>query len=103
MAISIVEVFLPAAFPDGTPIPKAQFDLVHEELMEQFGGLTSYDRKPARGLWKESDHVDVDPILIVEVMTGSVDKRWWKAFRNRMEEAFRQKEILIRVHSASRL
>jgi|SRR3954462_6746018 hypothetical protein len=104
MALRIVEIFLPAAFPDGTPVPKAQFDLVRQEIVELFGGVTSYDLTPARGLWKDAGQVEADPIVVMEVMTtGSVDKRWWKAFRNRMEDAFRQKEILIRVHTASRL
>ena len=103
MALRIVEIFLPAAFPDGSPVPKAQFDLVKQELVELFGGVTSYDLTPAQGLWKDAGQVEADPIVVMEVMTGSVDKRWWKDFQHRMEVAFRQKEILIRVHTASRL
>ena len=103
VAINIVEIFLPAAFPDGSPVPRAQFDLVKQELVELFGGVTSYDLTPARGLWIDAGQVEADPIVVMEVMSDQVDKRWWKSFRNRMEESFHQKEILVRVHTASRL
>jgi hypothetical protein len=103
MPVKIVEIFLPAAFPDGGPVPKAQLDLVRQELLEKFGGVTSYDRSPARGLWKDAGQVEADAVVVLEVMTPSLDKSWWKAFRQRMEDSFHQKEVLIRVHEASRL
>ena len=103
MSVNVVEIFLPSVFPDGSFVPAAQLELVQQELVEQFGGVTAYNRAPAQGLWKDAGQVQADTMVVMEVMTPTIERSWWKAFRKRMEDTFHQKEILIRAHSASRL
>ena len=37
-------------------------------------------------------------MIIMEVMTKRFDRSWWKKYRKSLEKAFRQDEIVIRVH-----
>jgi hypothetical protein len=39
-----------------------------------------------------------DDMIIMEVMTKHFDLAWWKKYRKSLETAFRQEEIVIRVH-----
>ncbi len=69
-----------------------------KELTEKVGGITTYSRSPAKGLWKEtSDKTVKDDIIIYEVMAQGLDKAWWKSCRERLEKLFRQDEIIIRT------
>jgi len=99
----VVEIFVPTTFGTGGQIPKALLELLKQELTDEFGGVTAYTRSPAEGLWKSGDNVERDVVLILEVMTGSIDKPWWKAFRQRTEAVLRQQEILIRASRVTRI
>ena len=70
---------------------------VRQELTEKFGGITTYTRSPATGLWKENEEKTVrDEIVIYEVMTKNIDTRWWKSYKRKLEDNFSQDEIVIR-------
>jgi hypothetical protein len=89
----LVEIFLPLADNLGRGFPPANFAKKAEELKRQFNGVTVYDRKPARGKTQDSS----DDIIIFEVMTPDLDRAWWASFRARLEQEFKQDEILIRA------
>lgn len=99
----LVEVFLPASYGDGEPVPQSVISLIRDELVEKFGGATIYSRAPMEGLWADGSSVVRDSIIVIEVMVEEVDKKWWKEFRQRIEALLRQEELLVRVTSASRL
>jgi hypothetical protein len=101
--MQVVEIFLPARFPDRTPVPAGQLELVRSELTELFGGVTAYSRSPAVGEWKHGQDVERDLMVIFEVMVNTIEKEWWSGFRDRLAATFRQQEILIRSHKVSRL
>jgi hypothetical protein len=101
--MQVVEIFLPVRFPDGTPIPAGQLELVQSELAELFGGVTAYSRSPAVGEWKHGQNVERDLMVIFEVMVGKIDEEWWSSFGGRLKATFRQQEVLIRSHKVSRL
>ena len=69
-----------------------------EELKRKFGGVTVYDRSPAKGKTVTSS----DDIVIFEVMTDDLERAWWSSCRARLEAKFAQ-EILIRAASIERL
>ena len=64
-----------------------------EELKRKFGGVTVYDRSPARGKTVTSS----DDIVIFEVMTDDLERAWWSSCRARLEAKFAQDEVLIRA------
>jgi hypothetical protein len=44
----------------------------------------------------ETGKTNHDELIIVQVMTGDLDKEWWKQFKQSLEQIFRQDEMLIR-------
>lgn len=94
----LIQIFLPLRDNAGRPIAQAHFDQLARELGDRFGGLTSYARAPATGLWKRSRNAprQRDQIVIYEVMARRLDARWWKQLRRRLEKTFRQQQILVR-------
>lgn len=89
----LVQMLLPVADR------RATYDSIARELTERFGGATAYTRAPAAGLWKSpSQRTERDDIIVVEVMVDRLDRKWWGAFRRRLEKRLRQKEIVVRAH-----
>ena len=73
------------------------FTGIQQGLTEKFGGITTYTRAPATGLWKETEDKTVkDAIVIYEVMAEEIDKNWWQSYKTKLEAIFNQEEILIR-------
>jgi len=100
----VIQIFLPLKRNDGGDQPRALFGEVRRELVERFGGLTAFSRAPAEGLWEDGDGaVERDSIVIFEVMAEALDRAWWDAFRERLEECFAQEEILLRASAVERL
>ena len=101
--MNLVQILLPLYDPDGVRFPAAQFDAVARELTRRFGGLTAYARSPAAGLWEEHGHTQRDDIVVYEVMVESLDPYWWAGYRERLEDEFRQKELVVRAQEIRRL
>ena len=100
----VVEIFLPLNRADGTAQPAERFAELRGELVERFGGLTTFTRAPAEGLWEdEADRVERDRIVIFEVMAEEIDRGWWSALRERLERDLDQEEVLIRASAVDRL
>jgi hypothetical protein len=75
-----------------------EYEKVRDELTELYGGITAYVRSPAKGLWKESSTLTVhDDIVTYEVMTGTLDREWWLAYREGLAVRFRQDMLIMRV------
>lgn len=93
----LIQVLLPIYDNKKIPFPIELFMTVRQELTEKFGGITTYTRSPATGLWKENEEKTVrDEIVIYEVMTKNIDTRWWKSYKRKLEDNFSQDEIVIR-------
>ena len=99
----LVELFLPIADNDGHRFPESAFARVRGELTDRFGGVTSFSRAPAHGITEESGQTVHDDIIVMEVMTESLDHLWWQNYRNTLAVIFRQDEILIRATETIRL
>ncbi|GAB7027733.1 hypothetical protein [Geotalea toluenoxydans] len=94
----LIQLLLPLFDNDGHPFPQTIYLQVRDELAEHFGGITTYVRSPAEGLWKEGKTSTVrDEIVIYEVMTKELDRSWWKEFRERLELLFRQESLVVRA------
>ena len=94
----LVQILLPLYDNDGVPFGEETFAPTRAELLERFGGVTAYQRAPARGLWK-TDEGDVarDDVAVFEVMAEELDRAWWTRYRGTLERRFRQDTIVIRA------
>jgi hypothetical protein len=93
----LIEIFLPLADNEGKAFTQSAFEAVEKELVERFGGVTSYPRAPASGLWKDSAAAKVqDDLLVYEVMAEELDQNWWSRYRERLERSFRQEKLVVR-------
>jgi len=94
----LMQIFLPVRDNNGKTFPKDNYSSIGEALTKKFGGLTSYTRAPAEGLWKdERNGAHHDDIVIFEVMAAELDGLWWQAYKQQLKQTFSQDEIIIRV------
>jgi hypothetical protein len=93
----LIQLLLPLCDNDGHPFPQAMYLKVRDQLTEHFGGITTYVRSPAEGLWKEGSCGTVrDEIVIYEVMAKELHRDWWQQFREMLEVLFKQEAIVVR-------
>lgn len=77
---------------------------MRQELTDRFGGLTTYARAPAQGVWQETDGPPKrDDIVVYEVMTDVLDRVWWAKYRRELQRRFAQEELVIRGQEIERL
>lgn len=96
----LIQILLPLFDNEGKQLGKDLFDQVRHELVQQFGGLTSYARSPVSGMWKEDEQAPAqhDDLIVYEVMSDSLDEAWWRQYRATLEARFRQKQLVVRAH-----
>lgn len=94
----LVQFLLPLCDNQGHPFERAAFDEVHDEMTEQFGGVTAYLRAPAEGAWQDSaGEVMRDDMIIVEVMCESLDRPFWARYRKELLHRFDQEALIVRA------
>jgi hypothetical protein len=93
----LIELFIPLTNNEGVRFPESAFKEIEDTITEKFGGLTSYPRAPANGIWDDGRKSQSDELLVYEVMTDALDKPWWEACRRNLEERFQQEKILMRA------
>jgi len=93
----LVQILLPLADNKGRRLDGAVYARVRTELSERFGGITSFTRAPAQGVWKEGGHTSHDDIVVFEVMARELDHSWWERYRADLERRFEQETIVIRA------
>jgi hypothetical protein len=100
----LVQILVPLRDNEDNAFPRAWLDALRVELTERFGGVTAHLRAPAAGAWKdEQGDLARDDVVIVEVMTDDLDRRWWAAFRKRLAAQYRQEEMMVRAIPCERL
>lgn len=94
----LVQLLLPLYDNEGHAFEASEYVRLRTELADRFGGVTAYTRAPARGVWKDdSGETTRDDIVIFEVMTTDLDHPWWTAFREELEDRFRQDTLIVRA------
>ena len=94
----LYSILLPLYDNAGKKFSQKEFIAVRDELTDHFGGITTYVRSPARGLWKETrDSTVQDDIVIYEIMSDTLDRPWWQKYREELCRAFRQEVLVVRV------
>lgn len=100
----LIQFLIPLYDNDNQPFPKNAFDQICNEMTDQFGGVTTFLRSPAKGVWKECNgKVNHDEVVMFEVMADRLDRRWWVGYRKELEQRFRQEELIIRSMGMERL
>jgi hypothetical protein len=99
----LIQIFLPLYDNNGKRLPQALFKRERKYLLERFGGVTAYSQAPVKGLWKDSNRVSRDELVIFEVMVSKLDRRWWAQYRRVLTERFKQKELLMRAQEVTTL
>jgi hypothetical protein len=93
----LIQLLLPTtsvARADGV----APLDQTRRELAERFNGLTAYLRSPAKGWWTSPDgHTEQDDVVMVEVVTETFDRRWWRTYAVTLAARFDQESIHVRA------
>lgn len=68
------------------------------ELANTFTGVTAYVRSPAKGLWTAPDgHTELDDVVMVEVVTQTFDRGWWRTYAATLATRFQQATIHVRA------
>ena len=93
----LVEILLPLYDNEGRGFGAEAFNRLRDELAERFGGVTTFRRSPAEGVWAEGGEVSRDEVIIFEVMADALDRAWWGEYRAGLERRFRQKKIVVRA------
>jgi hypothetical protein len=102
--MQLVQLLIPIYDNRGRRFSRARYHAIIEELTAKFGGLTAYLNAPATGLWKKrSDTTRRDDLVVYEVMVERLDRKWWSAYRGKLEARFDQDELVVRAHTIRRL
>ncbi len=96
--MQLIQILLPVYNNQNEVFPEEIFHRIRQELTDQFGGITTYSRAPATGLWKENKQKTAkDDIMVSEVMAETLDLDWWQNYNSQLEALYEQDEILIRT------
>jgi len=94
----LIQILIPLADNAGRPFAKEFLEDVKRQLVDKFGGMTAFERSPARGVWApENGARQQDDVVTVEVMVEDIDESWWSTFKTRLESELDQDELVIRV------
>lgn len=93
----LIQLLLPTtgvAGADGV----ARLAQTRRELAERFNGLTAYLRSPAKGSWTAPDgHTEQDDVVMVEIVTETFDRAWWRTYAATLATRFDQESIHVRA------
>jgi hypothetical protein len=96
----LIQLLLPMVDASGSQDGMTPLAQTRRELAERFKGLTAYVRSPAKGLWTASDgHTEHDDMVMVEVVTDTFDRHWWRQYAGTLAKRFRQDTIHVRAMS----
>ena len=93
----LVQILLPRT-TDEARVQDSKFADTRAELVATFDGVTAYLRAPVQGLWTAPDgRVERDEMVMVEVLTETFDRTWWRAYAETLARRFGQQSIHIRA------
>jgi uncharacterized protein with PQ loop repeat len=92
--LHLIQILLPLYDNAGKWFEQAPYSKMQGELAKKFGGLTTFTRVPAQGLWKNEGDTKRDDIVIFEVMAPALDRDWWGWYRSILEVLFRHNHLL---------
>ena len=92
----LIQLLLPAATGGDSGV--TALAETRRELVDRFKGVTAYVRSPAKGLWTAPDgHTEADDVVMVEVVTDTFDRAWWRTYSATLARRFAQDTIHVRA------
>ena len=88
------EIYLPTTHNDGSPTDSGEIERLKEGLAKAFGGYTHL-RQRSEGAWSMGGVTFRDEVTIVRVLDDGSAKFDMPAFKKSVEDALRQKSVLI--------
>ena len=98
-----IQILLPLRDNDDRKFPQEHYEEVTRELTNEFGGVTSFVRSPAVGIWRGSSANHHDDMLLFEVLADQLDEEWWANYKKKLKKVFRQEEVLIWASTVTKL
>lgn len=92
----LIQILLPTRDNEGQAFGGHHYQEVRSTLADHFGGVTTYMRAPATGIWQEDGEEMRDEIVIFEVMTDRLEREYWRLYRLELQQLFRQDLIVVR-------
>ena len=93
----LIQLLLPAPAAAGNDAMTPLAD-TRRELAGKFKGVTAYVRSPAKGLWTAPDgHTEANDVVMVEVVTDTFDRAWWRTYATALARRFGQDRIHVRA------
>ena len=94
----LIQLLLPTTGPPAPADPLTPLAQTRAELAFHFTGVTAYVRSPAKGLWTSPDgRTEQDDLVMVEVVTETFDRDWWRAYVATLRQRFQQDAIHVRA------
>jgi len=94
----LIQLLLPTPSVAGSDAMAAALAVTRRELAKTFTGVTAYVRSPAKGLWTAPDgHTEADDVVMVEVVTKTFDRQWWRTYAATLAQRFRQDTVHVRA------
>jgi hypothetical protein len=93
------EILLPLRFNDGQVVPDALISDTLIELENRFGAV-SWESQVIRGRWRQEEEVYSDDLMrvIVDVEDLVEHREFFREFKERLKNRFRQIEIYMTTH-----
>lgn len=88
------EIYLPTTHNDGSPTDPGEIERLKGVLAKAFGGYTHL-RQRSEGAWSMGRVTFRDEVTIVRVLDDGSAKFDMTAFQKSVEDALRQKSVLI--------
>jgi hypothetical protein len=87
--VYVIQVRLPLCGREGAGRPEGVFRQVEAELVERFGRVTAYLRKPAKKRAPATrDPLEREELVVFEVLARDVDRSWWGKYRRLLAKRF---------------
>jgi hypothetical protein len=94
----LIQLLLPIGTAAESTDAMARLAQTRRELADRFNGLTAYIRSPAKGVWTAPDgHTEQDDMVMVEVVTDTFDRSWWRTYAATLAKRFQQETIHVRA------
>ena len=89
-----LELILPHEDNEGNRFDPKLHNKIQNELIEEFGGLTTYERL-VQGSWKSGRECMQQSVIVHELLLPSIDFAYWQKMKNKLEKTFKQTEVML--------
>ncbi len=93
-----IDVFLPARFNDGSPVPEETVKQIEDHMTETFGGFTHLKNHNV-GVWKMGGVVFHDEITILRVIDERGGAFDGPGLKKKLQALLKQESVLIVVRN----